>query len=157
MKITEPTPCRHWHPRHGYCVLWAYPPAHIEGLGKHAAARAARQRKLAVIRQFVRRHGYSPDAVLCGTGGVAVGPVEGEENTVIDWKAVRRKGEEGLLTADEALALCDMAEDLEDELLQSEPPGDACPWCWYSNGHMHECPYEALETIGGTDAAPDTT
>ena len=70
----------------------------------------------------------------------------------IDWDALRRKGEEGLLTADEALALCNMAEDFESELLQSHPPHDVCPWCWYGDGHLYGCPYKALEAASAGDA-----
>jgi len=78
--VTERERACHWDPRFGYCVLWVYPPADVEGLHKDAAARARRARRGELTRRFWREEGRAPSVVLDGIDGVAMGPVEADND-----------------------------------------------------------------------------
>lgn len=70
----------------------------------------------------------------------------------IDWDALRRRGEAGLLTADETDALVRLAMQRVDSLVESalgyatEFDFDFCPWCWTAGEHGPDCPIEVLES-----------
>ena len=66
-----------------------------------------------------------------------------------NWNVIRRKGEQGLLNANETDALVTMAEsawlDMEDAWAGVE---DTCPWCYQREGQCCDaCPVDVLERV----------
>ena len=63
----------------------------------------------------------------------------------IDWEELQKRGENGMLTADETDALIAMTRAAFECLPGNVSPiADWCPWC-LSDEHVEDCPIEALE------------
>jgi hypothetical protein len=63
----------------------------------------------------------------------------------IDWDAIKEKGDEGLLTAEEASALIRLA---RCDVLRREEDAqglDICAYCWRPEHFLDDCPIATLE------------
>jgi len=73
----------------------------------------------------------------------------------IDWGVIRRKGEEGLLTADVTDALCELAEYADKYAFIDVDEGD---FCWDRSAidrHADDCPLVVLEAASVADDDAD--